>query len=303
MKIKLRIIIIGIIMLIVIGCGNGSDQLVLAQQTVNAQAALPASETPTKNPTIIARTTCAQITEEAKVAAAETVEARGTQTAEIQAKKTTGAQITKTEIASIRATQTEQALVMSTAQAQPMYNQVQVLYSDGVISSSGGHYFLLDDFDEKWAQRNWFSWWVIDHHPTNFILRADASYESDPSDKTPELDSSGCGVVFRQKDEDHFYIGYLGMDGYAYFDVFNGQYVDRMGRGYYGEYSMSGEEELMLVVENDLMIIYVNGKEIIKREAQTHPEGEIGLTLLSGTNKGFGTHCKMTNIELWELEQ
>ena len=29
-------------------------------------------------------------------------------------------------------------------------------------------------------------------------------------------------------------------------------------------------------------------------------KGDIGLSLLSGTNKDFGTRCEMTNIRLWE---
>jgi hypothetical protein len=34
--------------------------------------------------------------------------------------------------------------------------------------------------------------------------------------------------------------------------------------------------------------------------SQSRPlEGNVGLTLLSGTNKDYGTRCEMTNLHLW----
>jgi hypothetical protein len=30
--------------------------------------------------------------------------------------------------------------------------------------------------------------------------------------------------------------------------------------------------------------------------------GELGLTLFSGTNRDYGTRCRMTNIGLWEFK-
>ena len=41
---------------------------------------------------------------------------------------------------------------------------------------------------------------------------------------------------------------------------------------------------------------------MLYRQDMSLEEGELSLTLLSGTNKDYGTRCEMTNIELWELD-
>ncbi len=58
----------------------------------------------------------------------------------------------------------------------------------------------------------------------------------------------------------------------------------------------------MLVVEGRVFKYFVNGERVLTRESASMPAGRLNLTLISGTNKDFGTRCLMKNIELWELE-
>jgi hypothetical protein len=62
------------------------------------------------------------------------------------------------------------------------------------------------------------------------------------------------------------------------------------------------EANIMLVAEGNNIHFFVDGYLMISRQDMSFAEGELSVTLLSGTNKDYGTRCEMTNIELWELE-
>ncbi len=57
----------------------------------------------------------------------------------------------------------------------------------------------------------------------------------------------------------------------------------------------------MLVEEGGHIIYFVNGDKVLDRQDNQLTEGDLALTLVSGTNLDFGTRCTMTNIELWEF--
>lgn len=216
---------------------------------------------------------------------------------EVQSDKTESVEIFPQEIT------TSEPTDKATMQQKSLQDWVGELHKEGLIHSISGQYVKLDDFDEKWAQRGWFQWWSTGYRPKNFVLRGNASWESDKADTRPETAYSGCGIVFRATSQKHFYVVYIGLDGEAHLYVFNGKRQAEMTRGRYGQSEFSGNATYMLVVENDWFTFYVNDKQVIRSSAQTHDEGEIALTLLSGTNSGFGTHCKMTNMELWTLDE
>ena len=58
----------------------------------------------------------------------------------------------------------------------------------------------------------------------------------------------------------------------------------------------------MLVVEGTNISFFVNGERVHFRQDQGLSSGNLALTLFSGINAGFGTRCRMSNIELWELD-
>lgn len=73
---------------------------------------------------------------------------------------------------------TEQAAALetqATAQAASMYEVVQDLEANGHLSATSGTYYPLADFDESWAQINWYQWWPTGYTPTDFVIRADVS--------------------------------------------------------------------------------------------------------------------------------
>jgi hypothetical protein len=72
-----------------------------------------------------------------------------------------------------------------------------------------------------------------------------------------------------------------------------------------GSYPLSKPSDsahLMLVVQGHDIRFFVNGLQMLHRQDTAHKSGNLGLTLISGTNTGFGTSCSMENIELWILD-
>ena len=61
------------------------------------------------------------------------------------------------------------------------------------------------------------------------------------------------------------------------------------------------EADFTLIVKGAYSYVLVNGELVGEYTlSQSRPlYGNVGLTLLSGTNKDYGTRCEMTNLHLW----
>lgn len=244
------------------------------------------------------------LTEEAKKTIdASATEARGTEVA---------VQSTATDAAAIHALQTEvedqkatvealaEARQSATDQAQPLSNLVRDLNAEGYLSRTDGIYYALPRFDESWAQIDWYQWSYTDYSPTDFVIIAEASWDS-ASDKANWW-NSGCGFVFREDGVSDHYLAYLGLDGSVYLSRNVRDIPASLGSSYYGRLDTpKGQAQIMLVVEGTTMTFFVNGERVHTRQDQGLESGNLALTILSGINTGFGTRCEMTDIQLWEL--
>jgi hypothetical protein len=236
--------------------------------------------------------------------AQETVYSESSATAEIRRTATAIARETEVQDRkSARQTATAEVISEATSQAQPFADRVQELYDGGYITKTEGTYHRIDDFDRSWAQLGWYRSLATHFSPTDFVLRADAEWES--ASDTANWFNSGCGFVFRaDEDGDDHYLVYLGLDGYVYMSGYVNDIFRLLGRSYYGKVGVpSGSAEIMLIVEGPQFTFFVNDKRVYTRQDNALKAGEIALTLVSGTNKDFGTRCKMTNIELWDFEE
>jgi hypothetical protein len=257
-----------------------SEVTAIALQTADAEASAEAQ---------------AQATVDAENTAV--AEATGTKEA-INASSTAAAEETKTA----NTTATAIAVVQATSMADTMFETVQGLYADGIINSTPGEYLRPFDFNENWAKLGWYIFYPTGLNEKNFILRTDASWRS--ASDTADWWNSGCGFVFREQDEDSHYLAYLGLDGNVYLvrqlnDVFK-----LLGSSYYGPVGTpDGEAEIMLVVENENIYFFVNGKRVLFRQDRALEHGNLHFTLVSGTNKDYGTQCKMDNIDIWILKE
>lgn len=172
----------------------------------------------------------------------------------------------------------------------------------GILTSSTGKRKRLQNFSQEWAQINWYTYYRTRNSPSDFIIRADASWES-ASDKANWW-NSGCGFVFREEDVDNHYLAYLDLNGFATLDRVRNGSMANLGRSNisYPIEKPADSANLMLVVEGSSIHFFVDGFLMLTRQDLSFSEGNLALTLLSGTNKDYGTRCEMTNIELWELK-
>ena len=187
---------------------------------------------------------------------------------------------------------------------------VQGLEDGGFLTSSDGKWVrsgIPRKFDEEWAQLGWYAWWRLQLNPVdqpdNFVIWTDATWES-ASDKANWWES-GCGFVFREENSDNHYLVYLGMNGIAYFNRFRG--------GYHSTVAVSPDRltleipedqgNLILAVQDNNVMFFVDGMLVLRGQDISHEEGNLALTLRSGTNKDFGTRCTMENIALWILDE
>lgn len=236
-----------------------------------------------------ARSTQAQATVAAEQAAATDLVATEIQgTAEAEAQEAT------------RQAAIVEAKAEATTQAGGLLSDIEQLRSDGYLSSTSGTYSALEDFDQSWAQIGWYQWWYTGFDPTDFVFRADVFMDSNARYADG---SSGCALVFREKLTDNHYMVEITMYGAVGINrVYKGNFKT-LGGGNYGSSNVRVDElQLMVVVQGDTISVFVNDEHVVSRNDSVLENGNLALSLLSGTNTGFGARCQMTNVELWQLD-
>jgi hypothetical protein len=195
----------------------------------------------------------------------------------------------------------ESATAEAMAQMETMRGLVEQLAADGHLTKTEGTYYRLPDFYQSWAQIDWFQWWDTGYNPTDFVVRADMSWSS-ASDKANWW-NSGCGFVFRSTSKDNLYMAHLALDGHVYLMRVAKGIPAQLGGGMYGKVGIpDGSAEMIVIVEGKSMTFLINGKRVLFRQDTANPAGALAFTLVSGTNVGYGTRCKITNVDLWDLD-
>lgn len=318
MRITYRLV--GLVVMLVLFSLVGCKPAVDIQETDTAATAAAIETAVESTEDAAAAATAEKIIEEADAYSAQsTTDANATITADAQAAATatayaeataafqaTGTQIvvnrsvTATARVFARATSTAETIIQATAAAQPMADIVQKLNTDGFLKSTSGEWMRLDyTFDEVWAKIDWYAWWPTELNTQNFVLRTDASWDSDSD--TPN--SSGCGIVFRIDEKDNHYMTFLSMTGTAHlgevkYDRWHTiQITDVPGLTF-----PKGSAEITLAVEDEWVTMLVNGEKVLRDFSLAKRAGDLALTVISGTNKGYGTSCKMENIDIWLLK-
>lgn len=189
-----------------------------------------------------------------------------------------------------------------TAAAGPRSFVIKDLYDNKFISTTDAEYYRLDDMEANWAQLFWYKWWDTGFNAANFVLQADVEWDS--ASNIANWFHSGCGFVYNIQDRDNHNLIYLGMDGYAYSSRFEKGIYTTLPHGYYGKLKTPSDKgKLTLIVEDRWVTFLVNDKKAVHFEDTHIGSGNIATTLVSGTNKGYGTHCRFENLELWVLPE
>lgn len=192
----------------------------------------------------------------------------------------------------------------ATEQVDAFAAKVKEYYDAGYVSTTKGSYTHLDNFDISLAQINYYQWSKTGLSPTNFIINSEVAWNS----ASAAADSSGCGFVFHAQPNYDNYMLFISLKGYvrmSYFLTSKGNYSNVMGRGTYGLPVQSGSAQVTLIAEDNIFRVLVDDK-LIKTFTGLQGKlttGELAYTVLSGTNKSFGTSCSFKNTEVWEIEQ
>jgi len=177
---------------------------------------------------------------------------------------------------------------------------VQGYHDEGYLPSADGEYIPLADFEEDWAQIDWYRWWTFDLTASTFVMSGHFNWSS--AVDYPAI--SGCGFAF-DVSENSAYAVFVDKDRILFLN----------GKGYeVGKTRGSGRVSFSLPAEIDFTLI-VNSEEhkafalvdgeFIGEYAISQNEnisGAVGYSILSGTNRDFGTHCEITNASLWVTE-
>ncbi len=200
------------------------------------------------------------------------------------------------------------APTLEPAAAQPDDNFQAVLdemMNKGYIETTEGTLHSLEDYSEESAKLNWYSWGTYVEDVQDFVFSGHFNW----STAVNTNDDSGCGVVFGvQPNEDH-YAAFV-TNSRIYFlrsTEAMGSYSAEVGKTKgTGRVSFDNpaEADFVLAVNGKKAYAYVNQKFIGEYTLSNDQftRGAFGLTLLSGTNKDYGTRCEATNLQLLVIQ-
>jgi hypothetical protein len=189
----------------------------------------------------------------------------------------------------------------ATQHAEQRTAEVLSYYERGFLTSTHGQLLELDDFSYSWAQLGWYNWLPLGGSASDFFIAAHFKWNS--ALKTSDI--SGCGFVFSlQPDRDHYAVF---LDRARVFLVITDQELGyskpispTRGTGLV-DFDYPAEADFTLIVKGPYAYVLVNdevvGEYTLSKSRELH--GELGLTVLSGTNKDYGTLCEMTDLRLW----
>jgi hypothetical protein len=184
------------------------------------------------------------------------------------------------------------------------FNQeIQSYYDLGYVESTDGSFKQFDDFADEWAQLGWYQWYPLGRDVSDFSLSAHFKWMS----AYKNADESGCGFAFAiQQDYGHYAV-FLDRNKIIFLDADSsyGSYARSVGRTTGSgrvKFNNPAEADFTLIVNGISAYVLVND-ELIGQYTLSKSrilQGDVGLTVLSGTNKDYGTRCEMTNIHIFE---
>ena len=195
---------------------------------------------------------------------------------------------------------------VATEKYDKMFSLVQKFDEDGLLSSTNGRYKIMPDYEEDFAQIGWLQFNYLPGTMKHFIFNANVKWQT-AMDTT---DTSGCGIVFgvEEQGKNYEYYGVVLDKSRIYFSIARSGYYRELGktRGTGRlEFGNPAEAELTLLVYNNHAFVYVDDNFIGEYTLSESKElrGNFGYGIISGTNKGYGTRCQISNATMWQFTQ
>lgn len=190
----------------------------------------------------------------------------------------------------------------ATKRAEERNAEAQKYFEKGYLVTIDGKFRELEDFSYDWAQLGFYRRFLVQDSVDDFFLSAHFKWDS----AFRNSDTSGCGFIFDVQPNNDHYAVFLDRQRVLFLITdntvgFSKPVTPTRGTGIV-KFDYPAEADFTLIVKGAYAYVLVNGEVVGEYTlSQSRPqEGAIGLTVLSGTNRDFGTHCEMTNLHLWQ---
>lgn len=178
-------------------------------------------------------------------------------------------------------------------------SQLSTYLDKGYIQTVQGKYIDVTDFKKESAQINHYDTWTFDGTYSNFVFGGHFKWST--ASGTPDL--SGCGVVFGRQDSGDQYTVFLDRSRIA-FTLSRGGHTYEVGKTRGSgrvSYGNPAEADFALIVDGQKAHVAADGGFTdYTLSADQTSAGQMGLAVLSGTNKDYGTRCEITQAFIWE---
>ncbi len=189
--------------------------------------------------------------------------------------------------------------VAATQKAEDFQALLQRFVDKGYFESAEGTAKEMDDFKMDWAQINYYKWFTMSKETYgNFVFSGHFKWSS--ASATPDI--SGCGVGFgMQENGDHYAVildkarilFLMGRGSRSYsVGVTRGSGRTNFGNPAEADFALGVNGQKAYVLLNDAFVEYT-------LSADQTSAGRFAYTILSGTNRDYGTRCEMTNVMFW----
>jgi len=190
----------------------------------------------------------------------------------------------------------------ATQRSEALNAEAQAYFDKGYLSTADGDFVEYEDFQTDWAQLGWYNWWILDDKASDFFMSAHFKW----STAWEYNDVSGCGFVFAIQDNNDHYAVFLDKSRILFLDT------DQSRGGAYEvgktkgtgrvKFENPAEADFTLIVKEKYAIVLVDGEMVgeYTLSKSKNTDGNLGLTVLSGTNRDYGTRCEMTNLHMWQ---
>lgn len=189
----------------------------------------------------------------------------------------------------------------ATQRAEELNTEVQSYFDKGYLTTTDGRFIELEDFSYDWAQLGWYNWLPLGESATDFFLSGHFKWDS----AFKNSDISGCGFIFSLQENDDHYAVFLDRSKVFFLITnrargFSSPVGPTRGTGLV-KFDYPAEADFTLIVKDHSAYVLVDGEVVGEYTlAQSRPmHGNLGLTVLSGTNRDYGTRCEMTGLHLW----
>jgi len=189
----------------------------------------------------------------------------------------------------------------ATQRTEELNAEAQEYFEKGYLATTNGRFRELEDFTDEWAQLGWYQWLSLDNKVSDFFMSAHFEWDS----AYRNSDTSGCGFIFAiQPNNDHYAV-FLDRSEVLFLVTdtsvgYSKPVGKTRGTGRI-KFDYPAEADFTLIVKGAYAYVLVDGEVVGEYTlSQSRPmRGNLGLTILSGTNKDYGTRCSMTDLHLW----